>query len=502
MQTSQFSQSLEGWQALANRITFPSQAFIDGQFVDAASGETFDSVNPATGEVLVSVAACDVQDVDRAVAAARAAFERGSWSRIAPSERKKVLLRLSQLILEHREELAVLESLDMGKLVHDAVTLDVPTSAEVFQWYAEAIDKVYDEVAPLGSGALATIRREAVGVVGAVVPWNFPLKMAAWKCAPALAAGNSVILKPAEQSPLSALKLAELAAEAGVPAGVFNVLPGFGTTAGRAIGMHKDIDCVAFTGSTEVGKMFLGYSATSNMKQVWLECGGKSPLLVFDDCTDIRAAAKAAAQGIFFNQGEVCSATSRVLVQRSVKSQFIEALLEAASAYQPGNPLDPASKMGAMVDEEQTKRVLRYIELAKRDNRLLLGGNRYAEIGKGCFLTPTIFDDVKPTDTLAREEVFGPVLGVLEFDSEDEAILVANDSVYGLGASVWTGNLKRAHRVAGRLHAGTVSVNAVDQVSVMTPFGGFKQSGVGRDLSLHALDKYTALKTTWFDLND
>lgn len=501
MQSPKLFQSAEDWKALAGRIKFPTQAFIDGEFINATSGETFDSVNPATGAVLASVASCDIHDVDRAVKAARAAFNSGVWSRVAPAERKRVLLRLSELILEHRDELAVLESLDMGKLVVDAATLDVPSSAEVFQWFAEALDKVYDEVAPTGAGTLATIRREAVGVVGAVVPWNFPLKMAAWKCAPALAAGNSVVLKPAEQSPLTALKLAELSAQAGVPAGVFNVLPGLGKTAGRAIGLHPDIDCVAFTGSTEVGKLFLGYSSSSNMKQIWLECGGKSPLLVFDDCSDVKAAAQAAAQGIFFNQGEVCSATSRVLVQRSVKPQFVAALLEAAGNYHPGDPLDPASTMGAMVDEEQTRRVLHYIGIGKNQNRLLMGGERSGESHNGCFLFPTIFDHVKPSDTLAQDEVFGPVLGLIEFETEDEAVCIANDSIYGLGASVWTDNLKRAHRVASRLHVGTVSVNAVDQVSVMTPFGGFKQSGIGRDLSLHAFDKYTALKTTWFNLN-
>jgi len=330
-----------------------------------------------------------------------------------------------------------------------------------------------------------------------VVPWNFPLDMAAWKCAPALAAGNSVVLKPAEQSPLSALRLAELAVEAGVPPGVLNVVPGFGETAGRAIGLHPDIDCVAFTGSTEVGKLFLGYSGASNMKQVWLECGGKSPNLVFADCADLDAAAERAAFGIFFNQGEVCSANSRVLVERSIAAAFTQKLLDRARAYVPGNPLDPASTMGAMVDEHHTQRVMRFVEAGKSTARLLTGGERARIGGAGCFVQPTVFGEVAQDDALATEEIFGPVLAVIAFDDEAQAVEMANRSIYGLAASLWTDNLARAHRVAGQLQAGTVSVNTVDAISPQTPFGGFKQSGIGRDLSLHALDKYTALKTTW-----
>ncbi|HEV2502861.1 MAG TPA: aldehyde dehydrogenase [Mesorhizobium sp.] len=489
--------SHKDWIGRAAAIRFRDKAFIDGKFVAARSGRTFASINPATGETLAEVASCGEEDVDRAVASSRRAFLSGSWSRAAPAHRKEVLLRLAQLLRENLHELALLESLDMGKLVTDAATVDVPGSAGIFQWYAEAIDKLYDEVAPTGSGDLVLVRREPLGVVGAVVPWNFPLDMATWKCAPALAAGNSVVLKPAEQSPFSALRLAELAMEAGLPAGVLNVVPGLGETAGQALGRHMDVDCLAFTGSTAVGKMFLQYSGQSNMKQVWLETGGKSPNLVFADCSNLDAAADMAAFGIFFNQGEVCSANSRLLVQRSVKDAMVEKLAARAAVTQPGDPLDPASKMGALVDARHAANVMRFVEAGKKTARLVAGGEQVSVNGRGSFVQPTIFDDVSPQDTIAREEIFGPVLSVIAFDDEEEAIRIANDSVYGLAASLWTDSLSRAHRISERLHAGTVSVNTVDALSPMTPFGGFKQSGFGRDLSLHALDKYTALKTTW-----
>lgn len=485
------------WAKTAATLRLRDKAFIDGKAVEALSGETFDCINPATGGLLAKVAACGEADVDRAVKSARAAFEDGRWSRKSPAERKAVLLKLADLIRANTVELALLDSLDMGKLVMDAATVDVPGSAAIFQWYAEAIDKVYDEVAPTGPNNLALVRREPLGVVGAVVPWNFPLDMATWKCAPALAMGNSVVLKPAEQSPLSALRLAELALEAGLPEGVLNVVPGLGEVTGRALGLHPDVDCITFTGSTQVGKYFLGYSAQSNMKQVWLECGGKSPNLIFADCDDLDAAADMAAFGIFFNQGEICSANSRLLVERSICDVFLEKMVERAKRYTPGNPLDPASSMGAIVDEGQTQRILSFIEQGRKTSRLVSGGERVTVDGKGCFVQPTIFADVDADDRLSREEIFGPVLAVSAFDSESEAIARANDTIYGLAASVWTSNLSRAHRVSDQLRAGTVSVNTVDALSPMTPFGGFKQSGIGRDLSLHAFDKFSGLKTTW-----
>ncbi|NVO58478.1 aldehyde dehydrogenase [Rhodobacteraceae bacterium B1Z28] len=489
--------SHEDWKSRAADLSFRNQAFIDGKFVDAASGKTFDCINPATGEVLAQVAECDEEDVNRAVAAGRAAFEDGRWSRMAPGDRKAVMLKLADLIRANLEEMALLDSLDMGKLVTDAVTVDAPGSAHFFQWYAEAIDKIYDEVAPTGPGDLALVKRVPLGVVGAVTPWNFPLDMATWKGAAALAAGNSFVLKPAEQSPLSALRLAELAAEAGIPDGVFNVVPGYGVTAGKALGLHMDVDCLTFTGSTGIGKMFMQYSGQSNLKQVWPETGGKSPNLVFADCEDLDAAADMAAFGIFFNQGEVCSANSRLYVERSIKDAFVEKLIARAQATQPGDPLDPASKMGAIVNERQTQGIMRFVEEGKKSANLVAGGEQVSVDGKGCFVQPTIFDDVSHDNPLARDEIFGPVLSVIPFDNEDEVITMANDSIYGLAASVWTDNLSRACRVSDKLMAGTVSVNTVDALSAQTPFGGMKQSGFGRDLSLHSLDKYTALKTTW-----
>jgi acyl-CoA reductase-like NAD-dependent aldehyde dehydrogenase len=491
----------QGWQSLADSLAIRNRALIDGALVDAASGKTFETINPATGQVLARVAEGDAEDVDRAVSAARRAFEDRRWAGQPPAARKAVLLRLAELVRENAAELAVLETLDMGKPVALSGQVDVPNVAKTFQYYAESVDKFYGEVAPTADSVLATITREPLGVVGAVVPWNFPLLMAAWKLAPALATGNSVVLKPAEQSPLSAIRLAELALEAGIPEGVFNVVPGFGPTAGKALGLHMDVDALVFTGSTAVGKLFLQYAGQSNMKRVALECGGKSPNVVLADAPDLDAAARAAAAGIFFNQGEVCTAGSRLIVEESVREDLIERIIERAGAFTPGDPLDPATRLGAMVDEAQMQRVLDYIEAGRREGASLrTGGNRVREETGGYFLEPTLFDGVANTMRIAREEIFGPVLSVIPVRDVDEAIRAANDTEYGLAAAVWTRDIRTAHRVSRALRAGMVWVNCYDEDDLTVPFGGYKQSGIGRDKSLHALEKYTELKTTWMSM--
>ncbi|NWK79901.1 aldehyde dehydrogenase [Aquitalea sp. LB_tupeE] len=495
------SKDLSFWTACATGLQPAAQAYIDGRLQDAVDGRQFASTSPHTGQTIAMVARCAQADIDLAVNAARRSFEAGDWSRCHPRERKPVLQKLAQLLRDNADELALLDCLDMGKPISDALNIDVPATAALFDWYAEACDKLYDEVAPSGPDALALVTREPVGVVAAVIPWNFPLDMAAWKVAPALAAGNSVLLKPAEQSPLSAIRLAQLASEAGLPDGVLNVLPGYGEEAGQALGLHPDIDCLSFTGSTEIGKRFLAYSAASNMKMVWLECGGKSPNLVFADCTDLDAAARKAAFGICFNQGQVCSASSRLLVEASIHDRFVEKVLAEMAHYQPGNPLDPATRLGTLVDAGHTGRVHSFIaDGMQQGARLLAGGERLRIGDSDCYLQPTLFAGVTPQMRIAREEIFGPVLSVLRFNSEAEAIAMANDSIYGLAAAVWTDQLQRAHRVARALRAGTVSVNTVDALDPGVPFGGCKQSGFGRDLSLHALDKFSQLKTTWISL--
>ena len=492
----------QSWHERARTLSFRTQAFIDGRYLDAASGATFDTINPATGKLLARVAAGDQEDVNRAVSSARAAFRKGAWANFAPAKRKKILLRFADAILKHTEELALLETLDMGKPISDSLKIDIPGAARCLQWYAEAIDKVYDQVAPTGARALALITREPMGVVGAIVPWNYPLLMAAWKIAPILAAGNSLVLKPSEKSPLTALRVAELAVEAGVPPGVLNVVPGFGQTAGKALALHMDVDCIAFTGSTATGRMIMQYAGQSNLKRVSLECGGKSPNIVLADYPDLDKAASAAADAIFSNQGEMCSAGSRLLLQEGIKDALLEKVQALSRHRQPGDPLDPATQLGAIVDETQMKRVLGYIEAGRRDGASIrVGGRRVREDSGGYFIEPTVFEGVRPAMAIAREEIFGPVLSAITFKTVDEAVEIANDVIYGLAAAIWTRDITTAHRVARALRAGTVYVNCYDADDLTVPFGGFKQSGIGRDKSLHALEKYTELKTTWIDLS-
>jgi gamma-glutamyl-gamma-aminobutyraldehyde dehydrogenase len=491
----------EDWQALAARLSIRHQAFIDGRFVDAASGKRFDCISPVDGRVLAQVAQGGIEDINRAVSVARKAFNAGVWSGTSPRHRKGVLQAFARLLERHADELALLESLDMGKPVNDALTVDVAASVRCMAWTAEAIDKVYGEVAATGQDELGLVTREPLGVVGAIVPWNFPLLMACWKLAPALAMGNSVVLKPSEKSPLTALRIAELAIEAGLPAGVFNVVPGFGQEAGEPLALHMDVDGLVFTGSTAVGKHLLTCAGRSNMKRAYMECGGKSPNLVFADAPSLERAAKAAASGIFYNQGEVCTAASRLLVQRSVKDEFVARVAEYGQRMQPRHPLDPGAPMGAMVDEGQTLRVLDFIAKGRADGgKVLIGGERLDTVAGGCYLAPTIFDGVEHHHTIAREEIFGPVLSVIAFDTEDDAIRMANDSDYGLAAGVFTSDLSRAHRVARKLRAGSVWVNYWDGGDMTAPFGGYKQSGNGRDKSLHAFEKYTEVKATWINL--
>lgn len=493
------SKTATEWRALSASLDTPDELFVDGQFEPAASGQRFDTVDPATGETIAAVARGGPADVDRAVDAARKSFVSGSWSQLTPAERRAVLLTIADAIDAKRDELAALESVDGGKLVRDTVAFDIPGTAAILRWYAEAIDKVYGEVAPVGPGVLAVTTREPLGVIGAVVPWNFPIEMAMWKLAPALAVGNSVVLKPAEQTPLSALYFAELCRTSGLPDGVLNVITGNGPEAGRAIGLHDDIDAVAFTGSTAIGKQFLRYAADSNFKQVWPECGGKSANVVFDDIADLDDVAEQAVVGAFACSGQVCSANSRLLVHRSRASDLIEAVVERTRQLKVGDPLDANSDLGPLISRSHRQNVQGFIEKGRSEADLVTGGGVPTSVPSGGFyLEPTVFTNVAPGSIIFDEEIFGPVLSVTVFDDEAEAIALANATQYGLAASVFTDDLRRAHRVSQALQAGTVSINCVDAIDVTVPFGGFKQSGYGRDLSLHALEKYTGLKTRWF----
>lgn len=483
---------------VAKTLALPDKAFINGRFMAAASGKTLATLNPATGERLADIAACDIADVNQAVAAARAAFEAGVWSRLPPGERKAVLLKLAELLARETAQLAVMESLDSGKPVSECLAVDVPETIHVLKWHAEAIDKLYDHTAPTGNGAMALVVREPIGVVGCVLPWNFPLLMLAWKIGPALAAGCSVVVKPAEQTSLTALRVAELAVEAGVPAGVLNIVTGTGKEVGEPIGLHADIDMVSFTGSTATGRRFLRYAADSNLKKVVLECGGKNPAVVFDDVDDIVAVAGHVLNGAFWNMGENCSATSRLLVQEGVKDRLLEAMAAQAGEWRMGEPLDPQNRLGALVSGEHFAKVNGYLATARNEGlRIIQGGDTEQDI----YVQPTIIDGVNPESALFREEIFGPVLCVTTFKTEAEAIALANDTPYGLAASVYTSKLNRAIRTARAIRAGTVTVNCFGEGDATTPFGGYKQSGFGgRDKSVFALDQYTELKTIWIDV--
>lgn len=492
------------WLDLAHSIEFPSHGFIDGLPVAAHSGKTFPCISPRDGKTLTNISAFDEVDVDVAVKSARAAFSSGSWSQQTPKQRKKILFKFAELVEQHGDELALLESLDMGMTITDACTMNIPGAVECIQWYGELADKVYDEIAPTAPNALTRIHRVPVGVVAAIVPWNYPLMIACWKAAPALAAGNSVILKPAEQSSLTALKLAELALAAGIPKGVFNVVPGLGEDAGKALGLHMDVDALAFTGSSRVGGLYMQYAGQSNLKRVALECGGKTPNIVLSDTENLDAAAAAIVLGAFGNQGQICNAGSRLIVERAVHKPLMEKVVALTQQLIIGDPLDPATQLSCLVDERHTHNVAQYINVGKTEGATVSHGGEYwlnDDHVQQCYLQPTIFDHVNADMTIAKEEIFGPVLSVIPVDDLAQAVSVANSTIYALGAAVWTTNMKKMEHAAKHIQAGVIWVNCHDHGDISSPVGGFKQSGFGRDKSIHALDKYLEYKTVWINLD-
>ncbi|MEX0165264.1 aldehyde dehydrogenase [Pseudomonas brassicacearum] len=489
--------SKEQYAAIAAQLEFPTQAFINGEFRDALSGKTFITTNPATGEQLAEIAACDTRDVDVAVAAAKQAFEDGRWHKLSPGARKQVLLRFAQLLEDNAHELAVLESLDSGKPVSECQNVDVPDTIHTLRWHAELIDKVYDSTAPTGHGAVTMVVREAIGVVGLVLPWNFPLLMLAWKIGPSLAAGCSIVVKPAKETTLTALRVAELAHQAGIPPGVFNITPGGGREAGEAIGRHMDVAMVSFTGSTDTGRLFLKYASESNLKRVVLELGGKNPAVVMNDCEDLDQVAQYVTAGAFWNMGENCSASSRLIVHKDVKDELLQLISKHLRDWKMGDPLDPENRLGAMISKTHFEKVRSYLEYAAEQKLNVMQGG---ETESGVFVQPTIIDGVERDSRLFIEEIFGPVLSVTSFSTLDEAIELANDTVYGLAASAYTGSLRNALRLSREIRAGVVTVNCFGEGDASTPFGGYKESGFGgRDKSVWAHDQYTELKTIWID---
>ena len=491
----------QDWKSQAENLEIEGRAFINGRYQDALSGETRKTMNPGNGQKLADVASCGVEDADNAVKVARTAFESGVWSSMAPADRKMVLVRWAELIQDHADEIALLESLDVGKPIADTTGVDVPSAVRTIRWSGEAIDKLYDEIPPTPADSLALVQRLPLGVVAAIVPWNFPLSTTAWKLAPSLATGNSVILKPASNTPLSALRIAGLASEAGLPDGVLQVLPGPGGSLGRHLSLHEDIDGLTFTGSTEIGKQLMQYSGESNLKRTFLELGGKSPNIVFADA-NLEKAASFAAIAVFYNGGQTCTAGTRLIVEEGIREKFVEMVVAKCQNWAPGDPLDPSTAMGPMIDSGQLKTVTDYVGIGQEEGATLVaGGKQVMQDSGGCYHEPTIFDGVNNTMRIAQEEIFGPVMSVIGFKDAEEAVRIANDSIYGLAGAVWSNNINTAHKVAAAVRVGTMGINNYFGGDVTVPFGGFKQSGNGRDKSMHAFDDYTELKTTWIEFD-
>jgi gamma-glutamyl-gamma-aminobutyraldehyde dehydrogenase len=494
------------WRSVADQVAtrLETRHFIDGDYVDSVQGGRFETVNPANGETLAEMSAGTSADIDRAVASARSSFKSGVWAKMNPRSRMRILYRFAKLVEESTEELAVLDTLDMGKPISDMLSVDVPSVAETIRFMAECIDKVDGSVTNTASNAMHMIMREPLGVIGAITPWNYPMLMAAWKFAPALAAGNSVVLKPAEQSPLSSLRLAQLFVEAGGPAGVFNVVNGMGEDAGMPLALHMDVNKITFTGSTAVGKLMLQYAGQSNMKHVGLECGGKSPQIFLSDLPDMAAAVEAAYCGIYENMGEVCNAGSRLLVDRKIYDEFLDRFVEDGQhAYVPGDPLDPDTSMGPLVTKSDQQRVLGMIENGKSEGaRLVFGGDAPEALEPGAYVNPTLFADVNNNMSIARQEIFGPVASVIPFETVDEALEIANDTIYGLAASLWTKDIDKAFKLVKGIESGVVWVNTFDSGDFTQPFGGYKQSGNARDACIDSFKSYTQSKSAWINLSN
>jgi len=491
----------QDWRSLGDNLVIEGRAFVNGQYCNALSGETRPTTSPADGSTLTDIAVCGPEDADEAVRLARRTFESGIWSDMAPADRKMVLVRWAELIESHADEIALLECLDVGKPIADTTGVDVPSAVRTIRWSGEAIDKIYDEIPPTPKDTLALVQRLPLGVVAAITPFNFPLSTTAWKLAPSLATGNSVILKPALNTSLSALRIAALASEAGLPDGVLSVLPGTGSQLGSYLALHDDIDGLTFTGSTGVGKLLMRYSGESNLKRVFLELGGKSPNIVFADA-DLDKAAAFAATAVFYNGGQTCTAGTRLIVEDRIRDEFLDKVVEHSRGWQPGDPLDPNTTMGPMIDEGQLDTVAEYVDIGRSEGAsLVAGGKQVMADSGGYYHEPTIFSGVDNNMRIAREEIFGPVMSVMSFSDAGEAVAIANDSIYGLAGAVWSRDINTAHQVAAAVRVGTMGINNYFGGDITVPFGGFKQSGNGRDKSIHAFHDYTELKTTWIEFD-